>query len=418
MKKFWLLLLFSTGIGIASAWAITHNRFGKRYARMGPFTMDREITPDNVMEYVASFVPEGEARVELDGEENYDFGMMSPGTEGEHVFVVRNVGTDSLSLRLGATTCKCTLGELENDSLAPGEETEIKLSWTVKSGESNFSQSAQIITNDPENLTIDLGITGKVVNEISLEPDVITFGRVATGEGFDLEGTIYNFMEHDMKPKDVKFSADNLNDVAEFDIEEFQPTDEDGVRRTARQGFRVKAKMNPGLRQGVVSQNMIFGFTKIDENGEEVEEAQNADGQYYIMLPVKGSIVGPLSMIPNSKLTGDPEGGYIYNFGKLDKDSNLKAKSLVVLKGEEREKTKLSIGRIVPEGVVKATLGEPNGRGSMVVYPLEIELLPGTEPIERLGKNSDDYGAVWIESDNPKVSKMRVALKFAIPAAE
>ena len=50
----------------------------------------------------------------------------------------------------------------------------------------------------------------------------------------------------------------------------------------------------------------------------------------------------------------------------------------------------------------------------MTLYPLEIELVPGDEPVERLGNNKDDYGTIWIESDNPKVSKMRVALKFAI----
>ena len=59
-------------------------------------------------------------------------------------------------------------------------------------------------------------------------------------------------------------------------------------------------------------------------------------------------------------------------------------------------------------------MGEPKGRGSMTLYPLEIELIPGDETVERLGKNKDDYGTVWIESDNPKVTKMRVALKFAI----
>jgi hypothetical protein len=50
----------------------------------------------------------------------------------------------------------------------------------------------------------------------------------------------------------------------------------------------------------------------------------------------------------------------------------------------------------------------------MLLYPLELELIPGKEPIERLGKSKDDYGSVWIESDNPKVTRMRIALKFAL----
>jgi hypothetical protein len=50
----------------------------------------------------------------------------------------------------------------------------------------------------------------------------------------------------------------------------------------------------------------------------------------------------------------------------------------------------------------------------MVLYPLEIELVRSEEPVERLGNSKDDYGSIWIESDNPKVTKMRIALKFAI----
>ena len=34
---------------------------------------------------------------------------------------------------------------------------------------------------------------------------------------------------------------------------------------------------------------------------------------------------------------------------------------------------------------------------------------------ERLGKNKEDYGMVWIESNNPAVPKMRIGVKFAIP---
>ncbi|MCG8652715.1 MAG: hypothetical protein MI861_22945, partial [Pirellulales bacterium] len=78
-------------------------------------------------------------------------------------------------------------------------------------------------------------------------------------------------------------------------------------------------------------------------------------------------------------------------------------------------KTNLKIGEVSPSSVIKATLGEPTaGQGSMKLFPLEIEIVPGEEAIARLGKNKDDYGNVWIESDNPKVTKMRIAVKFAV----
>lgn len=170
-----------------------------------------------------------------------------------------------------------------------------------------------------------------------------------------------------------------------------------------------------GLRQGAVSQKFLFGFRKLDENGKILaKEGEGDPNDYVIPVAIKGSVIGPLSMIVNSKLTGRAGGGYVYSIGRIAKDQPLTVKAFVVLKGDQRDKTKLSVGKVTPKGSVKASLGEPTGRGSMVLYPLEIELIPGKESIERLGKNKDDYGMVWIESDNPKVSKMLVALKFAI----
>ncbi len=415
MKKFWLGMLVSAVAGITVAWAVNYQRFGHRTARFGPFTVDGELTPDNVIAYLNKDLPEGRARVELVGDNKHDFGMMAPGSTGEHVFVIKNVGEDDLRLRLGASTCKCTLGELDREALAPGEQTEVKLSWTVKEGESNFAQSAQLITNDPARVVIQLEIVGKVIHDVDVVPETLTF-EVATGEPIELSGTIYSFLDSDIKPTTMKFSSDEMTEYSEFEVEPFQPTEEaDGIRAAARQGFRVNIKIKPGLRQGAVSQNFMFGFVRLDENGEVIPAAEgDLDANDYIVAPIKGSIIGPLGMIANSKLKGQPGGGYVYDFGKLGRDDPLIAKTFVVLKGTERENTNLTVGEVYPDDVIKATLGEPKGRGSMKLFPLEIELIPGSETIERLGKAKDDYGSVWIESDNPKVTKMRVAIKFLL----
>ena len=417
MKKFWLFMLLAVFVGTATAWAINYQRFGHRVARFGPFTMDGDVTPDNLMAHLNKDVPAGLARAQLEGDATHDFGIMAPGTGGEHIFMIKNVGEENLTLRLGATSCKCTLGDLDRESLAPGEETEIKLSWTVKEGETSFAQSAQVITNDPENMVIQLAITGKVIKDtVDIVPETWTFGQVATGEPIELSGTIYSFLKHDIVPTEMRFSDDAMTELSEFEVEPFVPTEEsDGIRGAARQGFRVKVKIKPGLRQGAVSQNFMFGFQRLDKNGEVIPpEVGDVDPNDYIVASTRGQIVGPLGMIPSSKLQGQTGGGYVYDFGKIGKDDDLTAKTFVVLKGSERDNTNLRIGEVYPDNVIKATLGEPKGRGSMLLFPLEIELIPGDKRIERLGKSKDDYGSVWIESDNPKVAKMRVALKFSI----
>ena len=48
-------------------------------------------------------------------EPNYQFGAMQRGTTKSHEFVFRNTGHSPLTLRVGSTTCKCTIGNVSDD---------------------------------------------------------------------------------------------------------------------------------------------------------------------------------------------------------------------------------------------------------------------------------------------------------------
>ncbi len=415
MKNLWTWILLSSLLGIASAAGLNYAQYGNREALFGAFGMNNDLTAARLPEYRESLLPKDRPKVDLIDEPNHDFGLMAPDTEGEHLFRIKNVGSGDLRLRLGASTCKCTLGDLDKELLAPGEETEIKLTWTVKAGLTAFSQSAEVLTNDPDSVVIRLAITGKVAKEIDLVPESWTFGEVATGEPIEVTGKVYSFLDTDIELTDLMFTKEEMNDLSEFEVEPFQPSEaNDGIRGIARQGFVVTARIQPGLRQGAVSQNLRMTLNRLDDSGNIIP---SEDGQFeFVSAPTKGAIVGPLGMILTSRLSGQEGGGYVYDFGKLKKGDSLIGKAFVVLKGSERERTQLKIGEIIPEGTVIARLGEPKGQGSMKLYPLEIELVPGKDPVERSGRNSGDFGSVWIESDNPKVTKMRIGLKFAIDA--
>ncbi|MEM6474516.1 MAG: hypothetical protein AAF802_33600, partial [Planctomycetota bacterium] len=111
-------------------------------------------------------------------------------------------------------------------------------------------------------------------------------------------------------------------------------------------------------------------------------------------------------------------GGYIWNLGRIDKEAPLEYTALVALKGSEMEGTNLTIGEVSPSEVIEAEFADPlgkgKGKGSMRLYRLRLKVKPGDEPLDLLGKNKDDFGSVWVESDNPKVSRMRVAVKLLV----
>ena len=400
-----------------AAWSTTKSNYLTKEAHFGAIKYGGDIDSSNVMAEVAKGYSSSGAKVEMLTEEQHNFGVMAPNEKGSHVFVIRNAGTEPLTLSVGASTCKCTIGSLKSDTLPPGEQTEIDVSWTVKTNESTFSQSAQIITSDPFKEVINLEISGRVVRELEAVPDKWGFGEIAAGDSFEVGGKIFSYFEDTLVPGEMGFSISHMDELADIQVEEFKPSDEDGEYADARQGFKVTASVKGGLRQGPVTTNMKFGFQLEDKDGNPiVPEDAESPNQYYFP-EVYGRVVGSLSMIVGSKLKSSSKGGgYTYNFGKLSDSDSKKAKAFIVLKGSEMNNTTLSIGETKPAGAVKASLGKPVKRETMVLYPLEIEITPGDKPIELLGKNKDDYGLFWVESDNPKVSRMLVAVKFAVDA--
>ena len=79
----------------------------------------------------------------------YDFGLMDPLTVGSHVFQIANNGTAALTIRGGQSSCKCTLSDLTEATIAPGETFSVTLTWNSGHASRQFQQSATILTNDP-----------------------------------------------------------------------------------------------------------------------------------------------------------------------------------------------------------------------------------------------------------------------------
>lgn len=412
MRKPWFSMFLAALVGVGAAWAINQRRFGTE-ARFGPFRSGMDAPLDAIEGLSPSAaLTDDQPVAEVVGEAKHDFGIMAIGSTGQHTFVISNTGTAPLELRVGPSTCKCTVGELAVDRIEPGAETEVRLAWKAESDNAEFSQSALILTNDPLHTELRFQVTGKVVQDLEVVPAIWSFGEAAADEPLQVVGKIYNFMDHDIRPTELKFSDEELAPLAQFEVTPFDPAAEtDGAYRVARQGFEVQVTISPGFRQGPFSRRFAFGFARIEAEDESIASDGSDEPPSPLFVPTSGRVVGALSMVENSRLRPLGE-SYLYDFGRIGENDDTKGRAFVVLKGSERDSTNLRIGKVSPEGTVQATLGEPRGSGSTILIPLEIELVPGPRPVRRLGTAKDDYGSVWIESDNPKVPKMRVALKF------
>jgi hypothetical protein len=283
----------------------------------------------------------------------------------------------------------------------------VKMQWEAQETGSSFAQSARLRTNDPQAIEVALRIAGAIVDTIALEPSAWTVGDVASGEPIVLTATAFN---HGQTPLELT-SASWLDSAVE-ELSDVQVTprsvdpQRDGLHGVATQAFDIRATIAPGLGQGALQHQLRLRFGPAAEaRGEEERVTQ---------IPLHGQLVGALSLVGGSQLSGRQGGNYRLRLGDVPAGKGKSTTIHVTLRGEHRDEAILQIGEVTPPEVLEAELGEPTQRGTMTVYPLVVRVREDAPDAARLGNSEEDFGTVWIESDRPEVAPLRLRVTFQV----
>ena len=176
--KSWISLFLALLLGIALGITLALSRISPS-ARTAEVYADRSTSTkrSEPLSKAKDETPPQGPRVAYD-ETTFDFGKMDTDEKGEHLFVLRNIGTKPLSLKKGTSTCKCTVGEPKKELLAPGESTEVVVNWDTKGYSNEYRQKAHIDTNDPEEPIVVFTITGKIQPNLTMIPRALLFGQI------------------------------------------------------------------------------------------------------------------------------------------------------------------------------------------------------------------------------------------------
>lgn len=112
----------------------------------------------------------------------FDFGERDAEEKVEHAFVIKNIGAEQLEIKNVRTSCGCTVAQPEKKSLAPGEETRVPATLSLKGRQGPQTKTITIESNDKENPMFKLEFKGSAVAAISVEPRTLNFGRVSDDE--------------------------------------------------------------------------------------------------------------------------------------------------------------------------------------------------------------------------------------------
>ncbi len=96
-----------------------------------------------------------------------DYGTISKGSDGERIFVFKNIGDKPLIIKNVQSSCGCTVPEKPEKPIMPGSKGEIKVSYDTKRV-GGFSKTITIFSN-AKNQVKRIRIKGIIKNSVSVE---------------------------------------------------------------------------------------------------------------------------------------------------------------------------------------------------------------------------------------------------------
>jgi hypothetical protein len=344
--------------------------------------------------------PEKAPKVEVVGTASHNFGTMKRQTKKSHTFVLKNVGQQTLDLKVGGSTCKCTIGTLDKSKLNPGEETGVTLEWSAEVAAREFAQSAEIMTNDPEKPVVKLSVDGIIVDNIVFASETLDFGNFSTNEQQVRSIKLYSFVKEPMEIKTLTWSNSDTEKWVRLTHRPSKFEGKDDVSfREAVSVIDVIMEILPGYPQGKVS-GMIFATTNLNEK-DAVECA------------VKGNGTGDISLVGGKNFDINKS---LLDLGEVKQAEGKVAKIFVSVRGENRKDTKLSLVSIRPEDAFKLSISEPTERGEVIRYTLTIEVPKNGPLTNQPGTAAGNFGKIVLKSTSKFEQEIPIYFRLVVNA--
>jgi hypothetical protein len=330
--------------------------------------------------------PVGTPKLQVE-ETRHGFGMMDVDETREHWFTLRNTGDGDLLLRLGATSCKCTLGELDHGKVPPGGQTRVRLVWQPPKPAELFVQGATIHTNDPRRPSVYLSVVGEVRTHLAASPDAFVFPEVPLGESASRQVLVYS-----QAWQSFLLTAKCDDPSLEVDL---RPADQEELaRQHAVSGYAVNVVLPAGRPKGVFNARLQLEATP--GAGETVKQFE---------LPIHGIVSGRVSVQGPGLETGKKmELGTIWR-------GQARQHALSIFVRGPHEDLVVDDLQTRPE-FIQARVGQREQVSETLArYKLHIEL-PADAPISHcLGASAGEIRFKTSHEDSPE---LRIAVEFAV----
>ena len=340
----------------------------------------------------------GEPRVEVVGGTYHDFGSMQQGSVKSHSFIFRNIGTGPLKLDVAGSSCRCTIGKLDNPTLAPGEETSVTLEWKATGVIDAFSQTATISTSDPEHSKVILSVKGVVARTVLVEPSDLNLGDIPVTEETHRTVYVFGYADEPMEITEVTWADERTADRVKVSS---MPMPVDKQRfpqhEKANGAAQVDVTIPAGMTMGPFESRLLLQTNLKNVSGVE--------------MTVTGNVVGDLQFIGGSSY--DPK-GKILTLGTIERRLGATSQLHLSVQGALKDSLKIEVGEVIPKDSMIVTIGEPKQQTNRTLYPIICTIPENAPPAMFPGTNSTNFGKITIKTNHPNISEVRVYVRVIV----
>lgn len=326
-------------------------------------------------------------------ETEHMFREMELGSSGEHTFIIRNTGEDVLMLEQGQSTCKCTLSNLGKPEIAPGEQVEVKLTWTPTEASDQFGQSATIFTNDPKNQVIDFSVMGRVLNPVDIYPEnEVNAGDVVEKVGAEGRVLYFSKMRDEIEPPTVNYEGDQMTlEVVPMNASQL-------AEQYAKTGYAVNVQVKPTIPVGDFRDQFTLEYML---GGEKMTRLQS----------VTARRIGPIRIL-NAPGTTFINKINLLNLGRFPAKEGKQAKlTLLIDKLESDDKLEITKFESEKHPELKLTAIENTELDipTRAAFDLLIEMPPGAAAVDQPRSRSS---TIVVGTNHPEVKEVTIFVEL------
>jgi hypothetical protein len=387
MKKHWKLLLAillaivcGAGLGICAAVAKIHQNPWQGGVGSRPLPEGGEVSVDEV---------------------EFNFGRLEVKQNDKHEFKITNKGDSKLILNKGITSCSCTVSEIKDSELAPGQSTDVVVSWRSKEHTGPFHQSVTITTSDPRWHVITFQIKGEFYRAVYADPEELNFGQISGAKEVTLEARILsNLPNQTMKVASLTFSNPSQEG---FFSTETRPLRADELKKYngIATGLLMRVSVKPGLPLGRFQQTIQL-TTNLQDKPLDIH--------------LYGE-VGEITMVGHGWSSEES----ILEIGTLDGKSTTQRQLMILARGPDAKQMKFRVARVEPD-FLKVKVGAPkvDESGELSQTQVMIEIPSSKElgkkaPANYMGGDHGRLGEILLETTAPHPHSLPIRVRFAVP---